>query len=53
MNKVNHFPLTLFSNLFIAFEAAFEVILFANPRKLFLAKEIARSVTTFLPNFSN
>ena len=49
MNKVNPlftltalFPLNLLSNLFIAFEAAFETILLTNLDKLFLAKGTAQ-----------
>ena len=60
MNNVNPFPaltaclpLILLSNLFIPFEAALEAILLTNPGNLFLAKETARSVTTFLPNLFN
>lgn len=54
MNKVNTFPgvtapslLIILSNLFTAFEAAFEPILLTNQSKLSLAKAIARSVTIF------
>ena len=54
MNKLNPFPartapfpLVLLSNLFIAFEAAFETILLTKPCKSFILKEIARSATTF------
>ena len=54
MNKVNTFPgvtapslLIILSNLFTTFEAAFEPILLTNPSKSFLAKAIARPVTTF------
>ena len=61
MNKVNTFPgvtapslLIILSNLFTTFEAAFEPILLTNPSKLFLAKAIARPVTTFfLPKSPN
>ena len=34
-----YFPLILFSNLFIAFEGAFENLLLTNPGSLSLAKE--------------
>ena len=51
MNKVNPFlavaalfPLVLVSNLFIAFEAAFEETLLAKSGKLSLEKGLARSV---------
>ena len=56
INKVNHFPpltapfpLTFFSNLFIAFE----VKLFTNLGKLALAKGIAIFVSAFLPKLPN
>ena len=44
------FPLILLSNVFIAFEAAFEAKLLTNPDRLFFAKAIEKFVTTFLPN---
>ena len=54
MNKMNPFSaraapfsVILFSDLFIAFEAEFEAVLFTHSGKLFLAKGIARSATTF------
>ena len=54
INKVNSFlalmtpfPLTLLSNLLIASETAFEATWLTNPGQLFLAKGIARFVTTF------
>ena len=60
MNKVNpfhalttSFPRIFLSNLSIAFEAAFELILLTNQGNLSLAKERERSVSTFLPNSFN
>ena len=60
MNKVNPFtaltapfPVILFSNFFIVFEAAFKAILLNNSGKSFLAKGIARSVTTLLSILPN
>ena len=60
MNKVNPlpaltvpFPLILYSNLLIAFKATLDTILLTNSDKLYLAKKIARSVITFLPNLFN
>ena len=45
-DRTNPFPLILHSNLFIPSEAVLEGRLLNNQRKIFLAKTIAKFVTT-------